>query len=54
MSLHAQCMLEGVSQALGLNNKNRKDHEGAVAHRSFDRCSRQASPFQQETYRPEV
>lgn len=32
----------------GLNN-NRRDHEVAVAHRSFDRCARQAGPFQQKT-----
>lgn len=38
----------GVVRDLGAHN-NRKHHEGALAHKSFDRCARQAGPSQPET-----
>lgn len=35
--------------SFGAEQQKQKTHEVAVAHRSFDRYARQASPFQQET-----
>lgn len=45
MHVHGAAYLWGFREIWGLSN-NRKDHEVAVAHRSFDGCACQAGPSQ--------